>query len=165
MVIVTTNPADYDVNMVVDHIVHVCHSTPSLTPRSSKTLKTIATHRNLVVALNGGSPIGWIACEQLRRGVYELGMAYIEPVHRKTGLLEQMLDQLINPAHTYLFATYSPSIYARMQQNYGFAPARLNTVLRVSHGAFAVKRLGTAHHVATHMQQRPPLYGLRKAKK
>lgn len=126
---------------IIAQIATTVAQTPSLTPRSAKTLTRLSNKHYLSVLLDDGRPVGWVVREPLTKSVHELGMAYIEPAYRDQHFFGRLIDALLDDKHTFIFATYSPAIIAYASKVLGFKKSTLSKLIVISHGRFLIKRL------------------------
>ncbi len=126
---------------VLQSIAQITSDTPALTPRSYTRLKKLASLGLVAVAFDSKKVIGWLIAEPLRKNVYELGMAYVHPAYRRSGILKKLIQRLIEKDATQLFATYQPEILSYMMKEHGFSRTTLPGIVLKSKGTFLLKRL------------------------
>lgn len=166
MVTVTTNVATSQHDEVVNKIQGVFASTPSITPRTSWRLRKSLQSSNLAVAFEYGELVGWLLATPYRKTVQELGMAYTQPSHRKSGVLNLLTAELIDRSSVALVVTYDNSFAESLMRRWGFVDSSLLEFALLSRGAFIGSRLrslSSIKSVLTHVSGSKPIYLIKKA--
>lgn len=161
MVTVTSQiPVDAH-NETVTHIQRIIHATPSLTPRSARQLRAAVRSQHLAVAHEEGEIIGWLLSTPYGATTHELGMAYIEPTHRNTGLLHRLIDELIQARPVSLAVTYETVLKRSLMKHWGFQPSSLREFIVVSRGGFLLSRFSSVRGISAvlrHTSKTRPMY-------
>lgn len=160
-VTVTSELAEAKLHLVVNEIFEITSAQPhQLTPRSEETLFALAASNRLITAYQDGVLIGWAVVEKLAKNVSELGMAYVKPEFRRTGVLHKMLEQASNRPELLIIASYSEELIEYGVQHWGARKVKLWQVVLASRGRFITKRLNakTRTTVNQHLSESKPLF-------
>lgn len=143
----------------LDEIVQQLRDTTELTPRTRASLEL----NQVAVARDGNKMIGWLISEYLRRNVYEIGGAYINPSYRRQGIFSRLIDKLTLSNQTYIVASYSPYIINHFYNSHKFKKSSLLQVTFLSRGKFITKRVRSSLRVASHLTKHQAIYIVRLA--
>lgn len=161
MVTVTSHIPKSRHDEVVLEIQRVVLATPSLTPRPEQELRAALRSYHLAVAQDKGKIIGWLLSTPYSSATQELGMAYIMPTHRSTGLLQCLIDELIERRPISIAVTYEMALKKSLMKHWGFEPSTLREFIFVSKGRFLLNRLTSVRSVGaviSHTSKKKPLY-------
>lgn len=169
MATVTTSIPVDEQAAIVEAIDAICHHEPQLTPRSKQAL-VLAIHRgDLAIAKDDKDAlIGWLIAESICPGVQELGMAYIMPEWRQTGVRNLLLEALIDDSQDNMAITYNSRIARDLVAAYNFEISTLRVLCTRSRGRILIKRLSSlrsVYAVLRHASQQQPIYLIRKMRK
>jgi hypothetical protein len=93
-------------------------------------------------------------------------MAYTQPSHRKSGVLNLLTAELIDRSSVALVVTYDNSFAESLMRRWGFVDSSLLEFALLSRGAFIGSRLrslSSIKSVLTHVSGSKPIYLIKKA--
>lgn len=166
-IVITSAAAKTSTPSVIGAIVKVAKTSPDITPRSHKTLQTLAKRGKIAVAFDGKKTVGWLIAEPLGTSIEELGMAYVLTDYRRKDILKRLIEILEDRCQTQVFATYIPEIVTHMKTVHGFEKSTLAGVTLATKGRFLTKRLSpkVIKSIGSRLNKAPAYYALRKAVK
>lgn len=141
------------------------HEVPSITPRPKQQLISLLNTGDIALAFNNEELIGWLVALPYSKRVQELGMAYILPEYRNSGLLVRLISKLIDKRPVSLAVTYEERLAGLLVERWSFAPTSLSKLTSISRGKFISSRLRsarTARAVVSHVSKTKPIYLMRE---
>jgi hypothetical protein len=151
----------------IENILEEIHTTAlaenSLTPRSVESLRAAAQAGDLVILKNDNQLVGWGIREELRPGLKEVGLMFINPEFRSAASFILLARELANVRDSLILATYDAALIRQAVIEFGFREASLMQVIIASRGRFVTKRLNSSSRaaVAQHTKTAKPLFAIR----
>lgn len=165
MVTVATNIPVEKYDEIIDKVQSVTLATPSLTPRTRYELLKALKTNSLAVAFDDNNVIGWLIATPYSSTTQEIGMAYILPSYRNSGMLHRMIAELINKCPVTIAVTYESRLKRSLVNQWGFELSSLYELVRVSRGHFLVNRFKSIRSIAAvfaHATHKRPLYLIKR---
>jgi len=100
--------------------------------------------------------------EPLSRNLSELGLAFVKPEFRGTGVLRELLQLTAMRRERIIYATYNRDLLDYSISSWGCTELKLWQVVLLSRGRFITKRLDstTRSAVKSHLGKRKPLFAI-----
>ena len=164
---ITTNPDGHLYEEIADTIVSVCGATPSLTPRTRRSVLASLRRGDISLAYEEDQLIGWLLATPYTSDAQELGMAYVYPEFRGMGILSRLIEPLIDKRPVTIAATYELRLAEMLQTQWSFRQSSLREFSRKTRGAFVLERLRTPamlYAVVRHVSTSKPTYLIRESR-
>lgn len=149
MVTITSDIPKSKHDEIVLEIQSIVLATPSLTPRPEQELRAALRSHHMAIALDRGKIVGWLLSTPYNSETHELGMAYIEPIYRNTGMLRRLINELIGGRPVTIAVTYEMVLKKSLMKHWSFKASSLREFIFVSKGRFLLNRLTSARSVGT----------------
>lgn len=151
-----------EVEKLLNQIYKVCGTDSNLSPRPRQELEDAYKDKNLLIALEGSSIVGWLLRIPYNQKFQELAAGYVIESHRSKGVFGKLLQEAFKHAPAFSIVTFNYLFADYLINKIGFRKSSLWEAIKLSKGKFLLNRLNIKRlkAIGKHYQTNKPLYTL-----
>lgn len=144
----------------LNHISKVCRTDRNLSPRSKEEIECAYKKKELLIAIDGSSIIGWLLRIPYNQSFQELAAGYVIQSYRSKGVFGKLLQRAIKYTPVSSIVTFNHSLAYYLLNKVDFRKSSLWESIKLSYGKFLINRLNSKRlkAIIKHYQTNKPIY-------
>lgn len=165
-IVIKTVVKKKDIKAFLSQVYKTCRTDPNLSPRTLKEFENAYAKKNLLIAVDGLTIIGWLLRIPYTQKFQELAAGFVTEPYRSKGVFGKLLQEALRYRSASSIVTFNNPFADYLLKKVGFKKSSLWEAIKLSNGKFILNRLNLQRikAIKKHYQVNKPIYMIHKSK-